>query len=123
MKRTIQNILLVAALTFGGVAMAQNEAPKPVFEKQGELIKGTFYYDDGSIRQEGTYKNGKLHGKWVSYNENGEKTAIAQYREGKKDGVWFFWSEDKLTEVDYNNNQIASVNSWENTSSLVNNNR
>ncbi len=123
MKRTIQNILLVAALTFGGVAMAQSEAPKPVFEKQGELIKGTFYYDDGNIRQEGTYKDGKLHGKWISYDENGEKTAIAQYDNGQKDGVWFFWSEDKLTEVNYEKNNIASVSSWKNTSSLVSNNR
>ncbi len=102
--------------------MGQNKDPKPVFEKQGDLIKGTFYYDDGSIRQEGTYKDGKLHGEWVSYNQNGEKTAIAQYKNGQKDGIWFFWSGDQLSEVDYDNNNIASVNSWKSTSSLVSNN-
>lgn len=119
--KTIKNILLAAIFLAGGVAMAQDKDPKPVFEKQGDLIKGTFYYEDGSVRQEGTYKDGRLHGEWVSYNQNGEKTAIANYENGQKSGKWFFWSEDKLTEVDYQNSVIASVNSWKNDSSLVNN--
>ncbi|AVR45024.1 nicotinic acid mononucleotide adenyltransferase [Christiangramia fulva] len=117
--KTITKILAAALFAIGTTAMAQT-APKPVFEKQGDLIKGTFYYDDGNIRQEGTYKDGKLHGEWISYNKDGEKTAIAQYNNGQKDGIWFFWSGDKLTEVNYDHNTIASVNSWESSSSLVN---
>ena len=120
MKR-IKNMLLAAIFLAGGTVMAQDKDPQPVFEKQGDLIKGTFYYEDGSVRQEGTYKKGKLHGEWVSYDQSGEKTAIANYKNGKKDGKWFFWTEDKLTEVDYQNSVIASVNSWKNESSLVNN--
>jgi len=119
--KSIKNILLAGALFVGGVAMAQDNDPKPVFEEQGDLIKGTFYYEDGNIRQEGTYKNGRLHGEWVSYDQNGEKTAIANYTNGEKSGKWFFWSENELTEVDYKNSLIASVNSWKNESSLVNN--
>ena len=121
MMKTIKNILMAAIFVSGSVAMAQENDPKPVFEKQGDLIKGTFYYEDGSVRQEGTYKNGKLHGEWVSYDQNGEKTAIANYKNGEKSGKWFFWSEDKLTEVDYQNSVIASVNSWKSESSLVSN--
>ena len=119
--KKIKNILLVAAFLAGGVAMAQESTPKPVFEKEGDLIKGTFYYEDGSVRQEGTYKDGRLHGEWVSYDQNGGKTAIANYENGKKSGKWFFWSENKLTEVDYKNSVIANVNSWKSESSLVNN--
>ena len=119
--KTFKNIFLAAVFLVGGAVMAQEKDPKPVFEKQGDLIKGTFYYEDGSIRQEGTYKDGRLHGKWISYNQNGEKTAIANYEQGKKDGKWFFWSENKLTEVDYQNSVIASVNSWKRESSLENN--
>ena len=119
--KTIKNILLAGVFLIGGVAMSQNNNPKPVFEEQGDLIKGTFYYEDGSVRQEGTYKEGRLHGEWVSYDQNGKKTAIAFYENGKKDGKWFFWSEDKLTEVDYQNSVIATVNSWKSDSSLVNN--
>ena len=116
-------IMTVAGLlVIGGSATAQDKEPKPVFETQGELIKGTFYYEDGSIRQEGTYKDGKLHGQWISYHQNGEKTAIAHYNEGKKEGKWFFWNGDRLTEVDYENSRIASVNNWRTESSLVNSN-
>ncbi|MBT8319069.1 MAG: nicotinic acid mononucleotide adenyltransferase [Gramella sp.] len=119
--KLLKNIFFGALFLVGGSAMAQDNTPDPTFEKEGDLIKGTFYYEDGSIRQEGTYKDGKLHGEWVSYNQNGEKTAIAQYDKGKKDGKWFFWSEDKLTEVDYQNSVIANVNSWKSASSLDNN--
>ena len=117
--KTIKNILLAGVLLVGGFAMAQDNDPKPVFEKDGDLIKGTFYYEDGSIRQEGTYKDGRLHGEWVSYDQNGEKTALANYENGKKSGKWFFWTENKLTEVDYQNSMIASVNSWKNENSIV----
>ncbi|TRO67198.1 toxin-antitoxin system YwqK family antitoxin [Christiangramia sabulilitoris] len=119
MKR-FKNIFFAAIFVAGGTMMAQENAPKPVFEQQDGLIKGTFYYEDGSIRQEGTYKDGRLHGEWISYDQNGEKTAIANYRNGKKEGKWFFWSEDKLTEVDYQNSVIANVNTWNSNSALVN---
>tara|TARA_R100000789_G_C2995253_1_gene147267 strand:+ start:717 stop:1082 length:366 start_codon:yes stop_codon:yes gene_type:complete len=118
MKR-LKLILFTAAFLMSGVILAQNEEIKPKFEKQGELIKGTFYYEDGSVRQEGTYKDGRLHGEWISYDQNGEKTALANYENGKKSGKWFFWTENKLTEVDYQNSMIASVNSWKNENSIV----
>lgn len=119
--KILKNILAGALFLTGSLAFAQDKTPEPVFEKQGDLIKGTFYYEDGSVRQEGTYKDGKLHGEWISYNQNGEKTAIANYTQGEKSGKWFFWSSDKLTEVDYENSRIATVNNWKNESSLVSN--
>ena len=118
--KILKNLLFTTLLIAGGSLMAQNEAPEPEFEKKGDLIKGRFYYEDGSIRQEGTYKNGKLHGQWISYDENGKKTALAYYNQGEKEGKWFFWNGDGLTEVDYQSNVIASVNTWKSKSSLVN---
>lgn len=119
--KPFKSILLIAFVITGGAVSGQNKIQKPIFEEQGEIIKGRFYYEDGSVRQEGTYKNGKLHGEWISYNTSGEKTAIAEYKNGAKDGKWFFWSADKLTEVDYNNNAITSVKSEEISSSIVKN--
>lgn len=106
MKNT-KSILFVVAFLFVSILTAQDIEPS--VENQGELIKGTFYYQDGSISQEGTYKDGKLHGQWVSYDQNGKKTALANYEDGRKTGKWFFWNSDQLTEVDYNNNKIAEV--------------
>ncbi|MFD1094338.1 toxin-antitoxin system YwqK family antitoxin [Salegentibacter chungangensis] len=106
----MRTLLVVVTLILSGTAIAQNEAKEPGFEKQGDLIKATFYYENGNIRQEGTYKDGKLHGKWISYDEEGSKRAIAQYDHGKKTGKWFFWSGDTLREVTYENSRVASVN-------------
>lgn len=110
--KKIRNIVLTAAFIAGGTIFAQDK-PEPRFEKDGDLIKGTFYYEDGSIKQKGTYKNRKLHGEWVSYNQRGEKEAIAQYAFGDKTGKWFFWHDGQLTEVHYDENKIASVISRE----------
>ncbi|WP_372920271.1 toxin-antitoxin system YwqK family antitoxin [Salegentibacter sp.] len=118
--KKIKSLITIALLVAGGSVMGQ-EIPEPVFEKDGELIKGTFYYEDGNIKQEGTYKDGKLHGEWISYNPQGEKEAIAEYTYGKKTGKWFFWSNDRLTEVNYNDNRIAKVNSWKSEGILVDN--
>ncbi|MGB8375786.1 MAG: nicotinic acid mononucleotide adenyltransferase, partial [Salegentibacter sp.] len=81
----------------------------------------TFYYEDGSIRQEGTYKDGKLHGEWISYDQEGNKNAIAEYTNGEKTGKWFFWSGEKLSEVNYENSRIVSVNTWKSDGTLVSN--
>ena len=108
---------MASVFTIGVTAMAQ-ENPVPKFEKEGDLIKGTFYYEDGSIRQQGTYKSGRLHGKWIAYNKAGEKHSMANYTEGKKTGKWFFWNSNKLIEVDYSNNKILAVNTWKSDRSL-----
>lgn len=115
--KTVRSIIAVFTF-FICAAMAAQEV-KPTFTEEGDLIKGVFYYEDGTVSQEGTYKNGKLHGEWISYNHNGEKTAIARYTDGNKTGKWFFWQGDVLTEVDYENNRLATVNKYKSTGALV----
>ncbi|WP_378186319.1 toxin-antitoxin system YwqK family antitoxin [Aquimarina sp. W85] len=110
-------IIAIVVLLFTTSTYAQDIKPK--FDKQGDLIKGTFFYENGEISQEGFYKEGKLHGKWVSYNRQGEKTAIGNYNEGVKSGKWFFWNLNGLSEVDYSDNQIASVIAWGNEKNIV----
>ena len=63
---------------------------------------------------------GKLHGEWTSYNSKGEKIAIGSYVNGVRSGKWYFWSGETLREVEFNNNQIASVTEAENTNGLAN---
>lgn len=103
----IKNCLAAGAFLIASGMGAQEIEPK--FETEGELIKGTYYYEDGSVRQEGTYKGGKLHGEWVSYDQNGKKNALARYEKGVKMGKWFFWFSNVLTEVEYNNNVIVKI--------------
>lgn len=101
----IAGILLVTSITF-----AQEIAPK--YEVIGQEVKATFYYDNGQIKQEGTYSNGKPNGRWISYNEDGSKQAIGEYENGSKKGKWFFWSAASLSEVDFSDSRIAEVKKW-----------
>ncbi|WP_378179264.1 toxin-antitoxin system YwqK family antitoxin [Aquimarina sp. SS2-1] len=114
----MKNLILTLAILFSGVMMAQNA--KPTFEKQGDIIKGTYFYENGEIRQQGFYnKEGKLHGEWKSFDRTGKKIALGQYQNGIKTGKWFFWENEKLSEVNYSKNTIASVTTWSNKSDVV----
>jgi len=104
MKRIITIFIL---FMFLGIANAQEIKPK--FEKQNELTKATYYYDNGSIKEVGFFKNEKLHNKWVSYNEEGKITTIANYSNGKKDGKWYILSNDSIKEVTYKSNKLVKV--------------
>jgi len=112
----MKNIILIIALVFASTAEAQNE---PVFMKEENRVKGTFFHDNGRIQQQGFYRNGKLHGEWVSFDTQGEKLALAQYEDGMKTGKWFMWNKGLLTEVDYNANEIASVTEWSGKNTVV----
>ena len=80
----MKNALVALALVFSTIMVAQDV--KPTFEKQGDLTKGTFFHDNGKIRQQGFYKNGKLHGKWKSYDLTGKKVAAVLEGELRPEG-------------------------------------
>ena len=64
------------------------------------------------MQQQGYFKDGKLEGQWIAFDENGNKTSIGEYVDGQKTGKWFFWNNKSLNEVDYSDSRVASVKSW-----------
>ncbi|KDN56655.1 toxin-antitoxin system YwqK family antitoxin [Flavobacterium seoulense] len=106
----MKKYMIIGAILITGMIFAQ--APKPQLEAVGNKVKATYFYENGQVQQEGFYKNGKLDGKWTSYDKNGNKLAVAEYQKGEKVGKWFFWKDSTLSEVDYANNKIASVKHW-----------
>jgi len=98
--------LLVCISTFG-------QEQKTDYKKiNNDLVKATYYFADNAsiIEREGFFnKEGKLQGLWVTYNLEGDKTAIANYNNGKKEGVWQYLSKEKISFVTYKNNKILSV--------------
>ena len=110
----MKKIFLIALMMVSGVIFAQGE---PQLEVVGQLVKATYFYDNGNVQQVGFFNDGKLDGKWTSYNENGSIKAIAEYTNGQKSGKWIYNDNAvAVREVDYNNNQIVSVKvSKENT--------
>ena len=93
-----------------GVAFAQTT--KPVLEQEGNLVKATYYYDNGKVQQQGYFKDGKLTGQWIAFDEQGNKKSIGEYVNGSKTGKWFFWNDKVLNEVDYSDSRVAAVKSW-----------
>ncbi|MGS2764068.1 toxin-antitoxin system YwqK family antitoxin [Sinomicrobium sp. M5D2P9] len=115
----MKNITLIAALLLSGFLFAQEPTVKPVLEKEGDLVKATFFHDNGEIAQAGFYKDGKPHGDWKAYNTEGKKIASGTYENGKKVGKWFFWTPDDLNEVNFEDSRIVSVTKWSDARPVV----
>jgi len=103
----MKKYIMIAAVLISGVVLAQNKQPN--LEAVGDMVKVTYHHDNGQVQQQGFYKNGKLQGKWVSFDDKGNKMAVAEYNNGQKVGTWLHWNESSINEVNYSNNRIASV--------------
>ncbi len=83
---------------------------KPKLESLDDQVIATYYYENGNVKQVGSFVDGKLEGKWISYTEDGNIQTIALYRDGKKHGKWQYFESTFVTkEVDYKNNNIVQV--------------
>lgn len=102
----IKIVLFLALMTIS-LGFAQEISPK--FEKMGDLVKATYFYQDGSIKQIGYFDNNKLHGEWVSYDEKGNKTTLAHYEYGKKTGAWLVLANGIVKQVTYEANKVIDV--------------
>lgn len=103
----MKNLLVIGTLLVSSFLFAQEVEPE--YEIVGNLVKSTFFHDNGKVSQEGFYKDEKVHGLWVSYNEKGLKTSEGTYDKGIKTGKWLFWVDNNLKEIIYADNKIASV--------------
>lgn len=45
-------------------------------------------------RTRGSLKNGKKHGPWIYYHDNGKLSEKGTYKNGKKEGLWFWFKKD-----------------------------
>ena len=53
-----------------------------------------FYFEDGQLKEKGTFKNGKKDGLGVSWYLNGQKDKEINYKDDKVDGLWVEWYRD-----------------------------
>ena len=93
----------------GFVSVAQTEQ-NPKLEVRGDMIFATYFYDNGTIHQQGFFsKDGALDGLWTSYDIQGNKMSHGYYSNGIKTGQWLFWTDDALKVVDYVDSKIINV--------------
>ena len=91
-----------------GFTYAQSDT-KTKYEKKGDLVEATIYYDSGEIEQHGFFKDKKLHGTWTYFNISGEKVALGNYVNGVKTGKWLFKNDNVVKEVNYANGKVETV--------------
>lgn len=116
----MKKIVMMMVFVFGASVAIAQEAPKDTFKVNKGLIEATLYHDNGQIAQTGFYtKDNKLQGEWISYDAQGNKTAVAQYSKGQRVGTWLFYQGDILKEVTYTNNAPTSVNTYTMTDTRI----
>ena len=89
-----------------------SQGTEPTFEADGDMVKATYFHDNGEIAQIGFMLNGKLHGNWTMFNAEGTKVASGKYIDGKRQGIWYFYEGDMVKEVEFVDNKIAAVRDW-----------
>ena len=104
----MKNLVLIAIFSMSFVGFSQNK--EPTYKAEGDLVKATYYYEDGNVKTEGFFKNKKLTGEWTRFDKKGNITQTAFYEKGEKVGKWLVWNKGVLKEINYNNNVIITVN-------------
>lgn len=82
-----------------------SKSPAP----EGELKDGrrhgawVMFHENGKKAAEGTYEEGLKHGEWTFYYSNGNKTAEGAYQKGSKQGAWIEYDEQgkKISDLTY----------------------
>ena len=110
---------LLTILFIFAIAISSAQDKQPTYQIVNNMVKATYYYEDGTVKEQGFFKDKKLEGAWIRFDKKGKKTAIAHYKAGKKVGKWFLWNKNSLTEINYNNNAIVSVNKWKEDSKAI----
>ncbi len=113
MKKLLSFVLLFS------VSMIHAQEIKPSYELAGDQVKVTYYFENGAIHKQGFFKNKKLSGKWLQFDQKGNKVTSGFYKDGKKVGTWFQWTNNKLREINYDNNIIKSVSIWREDTKLA----
>lgn len=65
------------------------------------------WWENGSKREDGYFKNDRRHGHWVTWFEDGSKESEGEYLDGKQAGHWTMWygNGKKREEGDYINGE------------------
>ena len=108
MKR-FMTLGLMLLLTIGAYAQVED-----VYTAVGDVVYVERYFEDGTLREKGSYVNELPAGSWVEYYRDGSVHIEANYTEGKKDGKWFVYSNDGeyLYELIYADNRMKNYHQW-----------
>ena len=67
----MKKIITICMLGIVSLGFAQEK--QPTFSAEGDLVKATYYYEDGSIKTQGFFRDKKLAGEWVRFENQVRK--------------------------------------------------
>jgi len=70
------------------------------------------YHPNGELNELRSYKQGKMHGVWKTWNDKGIQTAEARYLDGEKDGKWYVWGEKGVLLYDMSYDKGKRTGTW-----------
>ena len=80
------------------------------------------YFENRRPKEVRSYREGKLHGLWRTYDIAGQLISEANYVDGNKEGIWRIWDELGALryEMSYTNNKKSgSWKMWDDKGNLV----
>ena len=86
--------LLLSFLIFVSPILAQNPCEDSTYlELKKKKLDGlwTMWYENGQMREEGTYKDGEKDGLWTKWHDYGSKMYEETYKDGHKIGKTKFY--------------------------------
>lgn len=92
-------IVLFAFMAYTLHGLAQDINGKGMFSGNMKIGKWEYFYDNGNLASEGSYKEGKEEGKWITYHENGDLSGIYYLKAGKFDGEQTSYRGDEIIGV------------------------
>jgi antitoxin component YwqK of YwqJK toxin-antitoxin module len=124
-----KNLILTFAVCFlgwGAFAMPGGATSlKSVTDLGKGLQKVTWYYENGTVAEEGFYLNGKKHGTWTSFDEKGNKEVTANWALDKKDGNFYIMHDNGKVKyhIVYSDNKKVMTYEWDESGMLLTGNQ
>lgn len=80
-----------ATIYANGIVLAEG-----LYDEEGRRQgQWKFYYETGTLKEEGNYKNDKREGVWKYYFEDGELEEMGSFRADMPDGIWRWYYPNK----------------------------
>ena len=67
------------------------------------------YHVNGQLAYKGNFKNGKEEGAWISYHVDGQLFSKGNYKNGKKEGAWVSYNSDGTVDKEWTRTFKAGV--------------
>ncbi|MCC5895416.1 MAG: hypothetical protein JJU16_08150 [Alkalibacterium sp.] len=59
-----------------------------------------YYYEDGTEKAKGPFKDEMMEGEWIFYRKTGELWQVGHFKDNKKDGRWQRYDREGQLEYD-----------------------